>query len=258
MDRYVGYRLAGFPPGLHNGLPSRHMTFIVSIGQPIDVVAQTNPQQSPQSYRCVLSGLQASTALIAHDGNQEGVAIELSPVGSRTLLGMPARAVWDLSLELADIVGGPGRELWERLQHATGWKERFAVCDEVLLRLAGTDMVAPELGRSWAALVNSGGRISVRDLADLTGYTRQHLARRFRDEFGLRPKLAARVVRLERARDLLASGSPSLTMARVAVMCGYYDQSHLCRDFAELTGRTPSEVLGQELPFFQDEAATAG
>ncbi|MGK8487122.1 hypothetical protein [Nocardia asiatica] len=32
IDRYVGYRMSGFAAGLHRGLPSRHMTFIVAIG----------------------------------------------------------------------------------------------------------------------------------------------------------------------------------------------------------------------------------
>ena len=59
VDGYVGYRVTGFPAGIHRGLPSRHMTFIVSIGAPIVVRAQTNPAQHPDSYRCVLSGLQA-------------------------------------------------------------------------------------------------------------------------------------------------------------------------------------------------------
>jgi hypothetical protein len=30
------------------------MTFIVAIGPEIEVVAQTDPQQHPDSYRCVL------------------------------------------------------------------------------------------------------------------------------------------------------------------------------------------------------------
>lgn len=37
VDRYVGYRLDGFPAGVHRGLPGRHLTFIVSLGSPIDV-----------------------------------------------------------------------------------------------------------------------------------------------------------------------------------------------------------------------------
>jgi hypothetical protein len=109
IDRYVGYRMTGFPPGLHRGLPSRHMTFIAGIGPTIDVVSQTDPDQAPASYGCVLSGLQASSAVISHTGHQEGVAIELTPLGCRTLFGMPSRALWNTSVECADVAGAAGR-----------------------------------------------------------------------------------------------------------------------------------------------------
>ncbi len=42
IERYVGYRMVGFPAGVHRGLPSRHMTFIVAIGAEIDVAVQTD------------------------------------------------------------------------------------------------------------------------------------------------------------------------------------------------------------------------
>lgn len=38
VERYIGYRMAGYAPATHRGLPSGHMTFIVSIDRPIDVV----------------------------------------------------------------------------------------------------------------------------------------------------------------------------------------------------------------------------
>lgn len=276
IDTYLGYRLTGFPPGLHRGVPSRHMTFIVSIGRSIDVAAQTNPADGPRAYGCVLGGLQASSALIAHDGNQEGVAVELTPLGSRTLFGMPARALWDTSLELGEIAGPVGDELWERLQTPMSWDDRFGVCDDVLLRLArrtddpggaggaATPTVAPELARSWQTLVRSGGQVTVHELADRTGYSRQHLRRRFRDEFGLGPKLAARVIRFDRARSMLRSVPPYVSLADVAAACGYYDQAHLHRDVAQLAGCTPRELLADievarppaaDAPFVQDPAA---
>ena len=253
VDGYIGYRLVGFPPDIHRGLPSRHMTFIVGIGQAIDVVAQTDPAQSPQRYGCVLSGLQASTALISHDGTQEGVAIELTPLGSRRLFGMPAAELWDLSIEFADVVGGPGVDLWERLQHAVGWDQRFDVCDDVLSQLAGPSQVVPVLQQCWETLVASGGRIPVSELAGRTGYSRQHLGQLFRSEFGLSPKLAARVIRFERARAVLGSTPSFVSIAQVAGACGYYDQAHLHRDCKELAGCSPTELMNEELPFFQDD-----
>lgn len=253
---YVGYRLTGFAPGLHRGLPSRYLTFIVSIGPAIDVMVQADSSRAPSSYHCVVSGLQASAALISHDGNQEGVAIELSPLGSRALLGLPARSLWSTSVEFSDVVGIAGLELWERLQGVARWADRFAACDDVLTRFAESDRdVVPELRQAWHALVRSGGSAPIATVADTVGWSRQHLARRFADEFGLSPKLAARIVRLERARRML-QGSPSfVTIAQVAAACGYYDQAHLNRDFVELAGCTPTALLADDLPSFQDEAA---
>ncbi|MGV9725089.1 helix-turn-helix domain-containing protein [Nocardia beijingensis] len=259
IDRYLGYRMAGFSAGIHRGLPSRHMTFIVAIGPTIDVVEQTDPRQSPRNYRCVLSGLQASTALIAHGGYQEGVAVSLTPLGCRTLFGMPAAALWDTSVEFADVVGPVGSELWERLQYARSWPERFGVCDRVLSALADpARAVGPELTRAWRAVVGSGGGIAIGPLADEIGWTRQHLTRRFNREFGLSPKLAARITRFERARRMLAHTPSYVTIAQVAAACGYYDQAHLDRDFADLAGTSPTAWLAEEVTSVQAPDESAG
>ena len=259
IDCYRGYRMSGFEPGLHRGLPSKYLTFIVSIGLPIDVTAHPDGSTDrPSTYRCVLSGLQPSEALIRHTGRQEGVAIELTPLGCRALFGMPASAIWNTSLELAEVTGRVGAELWERLQAAASWPERFAVCDEVLTTLAeARDLIVPgELRFAWDALVRSNGGVAITDLADEVGWSRQHLRRRFADEFGLTPKLAARIVRFERARRMLQSVPSFVTIAQVAAACGYYDQPHLHRDFVELAGCPPSVWLAEEVPTFQyDDAA---
>lgn len=257
VEQYVGYRLAGYPPGLHRGLPSRHMTFIVAIGDAIDVVEHTDPHQAPTTYRCVLGGLQASPALIAHHGTQEGVAIELTPAGARALLGLPARELWNTSVEFGTIAGSAGSELWERLQGTAGWDARFAVCDAVLGRLLRPREPDATLLRAWQLVVASGGSGSVADLAQRVGWTRQHLTRRFTDEFGLSPKLAARVVRFERARRMLQATPPFLSIAQVAAACGYFDQAHLTRDFVALAGCPPGQLVAEEVPSFQDDGALA-
>jgi AraC-like DNA-binding protein len=219
VERYIGYRLSGLPAGVHRGVPSRHMTFIVSIGPDIDVIAQTDAAQTPETYRCVLGGLQASPALIAHDGNQEGVTIELTPAGCRALFGLPAAALWNTSLELADVAGPAGVELWERLQGTSGWDERFAIVDDVLCRVLRDDPLEPALRRAWQLVAGTGGTVPVADVAETIGWTRQHFSRRFAAEFGLTPKLAARVARFDRARRMIASTPPLVSLAQVAAVC---------------------------------------
>jgi AraC-like DNA-binding protein len=200
----------------------------------------------------VLGGLQASPALIAHDGTLEGVTIELTPLGSRALAGRPAAELWDVSVELSDVVGRAGLELWERLQDPLPWERRFALCDLVLSRLARERAVSPLLRYCWQTLVAARGGIPVRELAAEVGWSRQHLTRRFRDEFGTGPKVTARILRFERARRLLQSPPPRLPLSEIAHACGYFDQAHLNRDFADMAGCTPTEWLAGELPFVQD------
>ncbi|WP_336085733.1 AraC family transcriptional regulator [Nocardia sp. SSK8] len=254
IDRYVGYRLAGFAPGLHRGLPSRHMTFIVAIGPTIDVVTQTDPRQAPDSYRCVLSGLQASPAMIAHTGFQEGIAIELTPLGSRVLFGMPAGELWDVSIECTDAQRILGDQLADAVQSHPDWPGRFAACDRALLAAARTDSLAgPELTWAWRTLVGTGGSCEITPLAERIGWSRQHLTRKFTAEFGASPKLAARIIRFERARRMLAATPSFVSIAQIAATCGYYDQAHLDRDFAELAGCSPTTWLTEEeVPSVQD------
>jgi transcriptional regulator GlxA family with amidase domain len=64
-------------------------------------------------------------------------------------------------------------------------------------------------------------------------------------------------MRFRRAADLLASAS-RVPLDELAVACGYYDQSHLDRDFREFAATTPSAYrLDPRTPvtFVQDGAA---
>lgn len=257
VDGYVGYRVDGVPGAVHRGLPSRHLTMIVAVGEPIAVVAHTDPAQPPDAYHFALGGLQVTPALIDAGRRQEGVTVQLTPLGARTLLGLRPRELWNTTMEAEEVLGGAARELHERVQEAPTWAERFAACDEVLGRvLGGAPPLPAPLRHAWELLVASHGTVGVAALADEVGWSRRHLTQRFRDEFGLSPKAAGRVIRFDRARRLLASPQrPSL--AEVAAVCGYADQPHLTREFARLAGCPPAAWLSAEHPFVQDGAAEA-
>ncbi|SFP30434.1 Helix-turn-helix domain-containing protein [Amycolatopsis arida] len=102
---------------------------------------------------------------------------------------------------------------------------------------------------AWRRLVASDGRVRIEALAGEVGWSRQHLAARFRAQVGLSPKVVARIARLHRAVTLLTSPTPPPWSA-VAQLRGYADQAHLNRDFRALTGSTPAEyVPTRPLPF---------
>jgi len=43
----TGYRFDGTPSGLHRGLPSPWLTLVVTLDDPLEVVAHPDPRQSP-------------------------------------------------------------------------------------------------------------------------------------------------------------------------------------------------------------------
>lgn len=254
VARYSGYRYEGFRPGTHQGLPSRHLTFVISLDGPLRLSAMPGPGQAPGSFATAVAGLHSVPATIAHDGDQHGVQLDLTPLGARALLGVPASALAASVVELADLRGTAGAELPERLVLTPGWPGRFAVLDDVLSRLVVEAPEPPrEVAWAWHRLVRAGGAIEIAALAAEVGWSRRHLAERFRRELGLSPKTAARVLRFERARRLLG-GPVRPALAEVAAECGYFDQAHLNRDWRELAGCTPTAWLAEELPSVQDPA----
>ena len=257
VEAYTGYRMEGFPPGLHRGLPGRHLTFICSLGPPVDLVAMPDPKHPARQLRAFVSGYDAGPATIAHDGTQRGVALDLTPRGARLLLGLPAAELSGICVSLDEVVGAVGERLSSRLEEASAWTQRFALLDEELLALAGRRRIGeprPEVVAAWDQIVATGGTVEVGALAADLGWSRRHLGERFRAELGLTPKVAARVVRFERARRLLLRPErPAL--ADVANLTGYFDQAHLNRDFRDLAGCSPTTWLAEELPSVQDPGA---
>jgi AraC-like DNA-binding protein len=259
IERYLGYRMAGFEPGIHVGMPGSSLTFIVSFDAPIDLVGMPDPAQSPAAIFGAIGGLAAGPAQIRHDGNQHGVALDVTALGARALFRMPASALAWAVVEPADVLGSDGAELVERLNLAAGWEERFSVIDEVLLRVLTEPAPAPaEVRRAWQRLRASEGSISVAELADEIGWSRRHLSQQFRAEFGITPKVTARIMRFERATQLLKRPG-GCALVDVAAACGYSDQAHLTREWRSLAGTTPAAWLAAEqLPFVQDDEPVGG
>lgn len=259
VDRYVGYRLDGFPPGTHQALPSGRLTLVVSLGPPVDLAVMPGRHQSPGTFTALAGGLHASPGTIVHDGRQHGVHVELTPLGARAVLGLPAGALAATVVDLGDLLGRDAAELAERMALSPSWAACFAVLDDVLARRrdAAPDP-QPELAQAWRRLEATGGAVPVGALAEEVGWSRRHLAERFRTELGLAPKVAARVLRFDRARRLLTrpGGAP---LAAVAATAGYYDQAHLTREWRELAGCSPAAWLAAEqLPSVQDGDGDAG
>lgn len=102
----------------------------------------------------------------------------------------------------------------------------------------------PEALAAWqqrvameAMLDDIAAGFEVADIATKCRMSVAHFRRAFRGHTGQTPYRWLTHRRVESARDLLKI--PSLPLSEIALRCGFSDQSHLTRVFAQLTGRTP-------------------
>ncbi len=102
------------------------------------------------------------------------------------------------------------------------------------------------LGSGDGVAADGAGRIAVAELAAAVGWSNKHLISRFREQIGLPPKAVARIVRFQRAMEMLRHGVPGFV--DVALACGYYDQAHFNREFRALAGISPSRLLAARRP----------
>lgn len=203
-----------------------------------------------------MAGMHDTAVITEFTGDQQGVQVDLTPLGVFRLLGRPLPELTNRVPQL-DELGVPGlARLPVQLAEDNTWTARFARVDATLLRLLDESAARPdpEVAWAWEQLLRSGGRVCVQRLAEGTGWSRRHLLTRFRDQVGLAPKPAARVLRFRRAADLLVPGSglgegPGRAgrrrIADVAADCGYVDHAHLAREFRALAGRTPSQYVAE-------------
>ncbi|MGI5199719.1 helix-turn-helix domain-containing protein [Streptomyces sp. CA-288835] len=252
----VGYRSRGVQPALHRGLPSPFLTLIFSLDGPVTSGLTPEQARGDDAVRTdiVMGGLHQRPAYVIQPEHEAGIQLALHPLAARRLLGLPAGALADqIVVSGTDVLGRRGAELHERLLEQTGWEARFALLASYLRgqvsRSEEGGRVRPEVGEAWAWLARHRGAGTLNGLAEHVALSPRRLTTLFRAETGLSPKQAARLMRFEHAKSIVVRGvteGASPNLARIAADCGYYDHSHLVRDFHQYTGVSPTAWLAEE------------
>ena len=237
---YYGFRETTPTPVRRREGPGRHAVVIVSFGEEWLI--------NGERLTSFAAGLHDRQVTTEHGGRSFGIHINITPPAAYSLFRVPMHLLARRGVPLEDVLDEPF--LVERLHDAGGWTERFRLLDAVFVqRLADTRPPSDGVVWAWRRLHETNGRIRIAALAEELGWSRKRIVARFREEVGLPPKAVARLLRFDHAQAL-AERSKRPDWARIALDCGYYDQSHLINDFLAVTGRTPAT-------FFQDAERSA-
>lgn len=189
-------------------------------------------------------GITTGPMRIGPTGRIDVVGIRFQPHGLAAALRVPGGSLVnrsfpleDLSVRLLDI---------GRLRERSAWPDRVRELERMLLHAFSGRKADPLAAAATEIIERYGGRVSVEGLSGRLGVGPRTLERRFHEEVGIAPKSLCRIFRLHQAIGKLQSGTCGL--AATAAAAGYHDQSHLTREFRDLTGTTPAAFLANADP----------
>ena len=169
------------------------------------------------------------------------VGVHFRPGGGAALLGVGAQELTDRHVGLSDIWGAHAAILRQQLLEAPTPAAKLALLErEFLARWRPRPLVHPAISFALRGLRTAPTDLRIAQLQSSTGYSPRRFTTLFTDAVGLTPKLYSRINRLRGVVERIARGG-ELAWADLASEYGYYDQSHLTRDFREFSGVTPGE-----------------
>jgi AraC-like DNA-binding protein len=222
-------------------LPDGCCELIFHCGDHFTQQLEANTRAQP---RRLLIGPTTHAVVVSPGHSVDVIGIRFRPAGSALLGGAPARELRDSALDAQDAGVRIPAELLEVLASLGSDRDRARVLDRVLLRRLENTSLDHQMLALQRCIVESGGELRTRWLAQVAGLSMRQLQRRFHTATGLTPKLLSRLVRLQRA--LVVVQERHNTLASVAASAGYADQAHFTRDFREFAGVSPSEYFRGE------------
>lgn len=223
-------------------VPDGNPELVVHYGHPFSEYTAEGKQPQPRGF--MMGQMTRPLALDPSQGAPGIVGIRFHPAGSRAMLGAGMDEFTDQRLALEDIAPRATSSLVDRIASAADARERCDILQDFVAHTAAVNARYQDDGvNRWVGLISrANGCISVSGLARDNDISSRQLERRFRMQVGVPPRLYANVVRFRSVFDTLSSDAKP-DWVGLALDAGYFDQSHMIRDFHRFLGCSPSEFM---------------
>jgi AraC-like DNA-binding protein len=229
-------------------LPNPGSTLLINLGPTQYRIEPGSPERRIAFDDIWLSGLQQAPIDTEAPHGCVLFGIAFRAAGLRPWLHIDADQCAGHVLPLAELLGDKVLGLRQRLLECPTALARFSIVEEWLIaRLNERYQPSVLVCRALSQIESAHGNIGIEELARHAGVSRKALNERFRREVGLGSKALARIVRFKHAARCLG-GSYRASWAELAAHCGYYDQSHMIRDFRAFSGMAPVDFQRSAKP----------
>ncbi|HUH27952.1 MAG TPA: AraC family transcriptional regulator [Gelidibacter sp.] len=178
------------------------------------------------------------------------------PTGLHDIFGIPVAKTLNHIADGRDLLDINIQILYERLCAAKDIREMGRLADTFLLHhlLKRNQLCANKnFLKIVSIIVNSYGKATLDQLTFQANMSNRNLERHFIDKVGVSPKHLICMVRFNLALSYKRR-NPTVNWTTIAAEYGYFDQMHMIREFKNLSGNTPSDLIKIPLVTETDKA----
>lgn len=194
--------------------------------------------------------------LISH-GAIDMIAVIFHPLGLTPFTSLPLTEVYNQYIDIEYI----GDKSLTTLKDRICSEEDSLMCVEIIEKYLISklnDFQNYNYSRILGAirLIEDHIGLDITTLANTACLGYRHFKREFSKYIGMSPKEYLRIIRFQRVLYTLQK-NPKIDLGELAYICGFYDNSHLNKDFKSLSGCSPTDYLSSRKPhstFFSNDS----
>lgn len=235
------------PAQAEQHLLAEGMELSFNLADPVQLITM-DPEPALARRSCIC-GPMTQPMRMRTDGRVEVFGVCFRPGGAYAFFPGPASELVNGHVEIDDLWGSRALEIVDRVQNGGSTVERVDFLDRHFLhKFDNSPRHDPCIAAALNFITARKGQVNIDHLARSAGVSSRELERRFKERVGISPKQLCRSLRFKNVFAQLAASQADCGVS-TALACGYYDQSHMIRDFKHYTGASPAAFSRSHRPW---------
>ena len=218
-----------------------------NLGDPIELL--NHGLDSSIACRNCICGPMTQPMRMRPTGRVEILGVCFRPGGAYPFFPYPAGELVNGRGEIEDFWGSKGSEIVNGIRdECCTTEEQIHLLERHFVhRLENSPKNDSCITKALYEIEAHKGQVRICRLAKSVGLGSRQLERRFKERVGLSPKQLCRNLRFKNVFKVLSASSTDSRVS-TALACGYYDQSHMIREFKHYTGVSPAIYCVRQSP----------